>query len=109
MDSDSSWWTGAVRKTSAPTTQIKMSSFRTREVGSGATLSLTLASLKADGGLRINVDGTLSGYGSLAGNLTNAGTLTIITPGYSLSVQGNYTQASTGVLNLEQGPPFGFP
>jgi len=47
--------------------------------------------------------GTIKGNGSIAGSITNNG---IISPGLSpgkLTLNGNYTQASTGILNLEIG------
>ncbi|MBX9791601.1 MAG: PEP-CTERM sorting domain-containing protein [Pirellulales bacterium] len=48
--------------------------------------------------------GSLGGVGNIIGNLTNAG---VLEPGNSpgtLKVQGDYTQPSAGLLNLEIGP-----
>ena len=47
--------------------------------------------------------GSLSGFGTITGNVSNAGQ---VTPGLSpdiLNIVGNYTQASTGELNVEVG------
>jgi len=54
------------------------------------------------GGLTIDSGGTLVATGSIVGNVTNYGTLTVgsgTAPG-SLSITGNYTQDSAAVLNL---------
>ena len=58
----------------------------------------------ADGELRVNAQGLLSGSGTIIGNVLNAaGT---VAPGNSpgiLSVTGNYTQSSAGTLQIELG------
>jgi autotransporter-associated beta strand protein/T5SS/PEP-CTERM-associated repeat protein len=49
----------------------------------------------------VELGGLLGGNGTLLGNLFNAGT---VSPGHSpghISVDGNYTQASTGLLKIE--------
>ena len=68
---------------------------------SGATL--TIPTGKIVGPLSITSSGTLNGIGTIAGNLTNAAT---VAPGNSpgiITVNGNYSQTSTGDLNIEIG------
>jgi autotransporter-associated beta strand protein len=52
----------------------------------------------------VNPNGILSGHGTIVGNVTNNGT---VAPGGTigtLTIQGNYTQTSTGVLQIEITP-----
>lgn len=69
----------------------------------GDTLGST-ASLA--GSVNVAAAGILTGFGSVTGSVTNAG---IIAPGHgatigTLTVGGNYTQASTGTLSIEVTP-----
>jgi filamentous hemagglutinin family protein len=74
----------------------------TLNIAGGTT---TLAAGSVINALAVNVlaGGTLTGAGTLSGTLSNNGT---VSPGGTgaigrLTVQGNYTQGSTGVLNIE--------
>lgn len=72
-------------------------------VQSGATAILGDAGKVA--GVTVDSGGTLSGTGSVVGNLANAGT---VKPGSSigtLNVSGNYTQGSGGKLSIEVASP----
>jgi hypothetical protein len=71
------------------------------DIGAGAFL-------QADGGVVI-LDGSLSGYGSVNGDVFNSGT---VLPGEDgspgiLTINGNYTQTATGTLNLQIDDPNG--
>jgi hypothetical protein len=69
---------------------------------SGATI-LNGATLQAT---NVNINGgDLSGLGSIKANVTNAGTFDVGGSGTTgfLSITGNYTQSSGGVLNIEIG------
>jgi uncharacterized protein with beta-barrel porin domain len=53
----------------------------------------------------VNAGGTLSGHGTVVGNVTNSGG--VVSPGGSigtLTIQGDYTQSSTGTLAIELTP-----
>jgi hypothetical protein len=73
-----------------------------------ASVTLHLASnvtLTATNGTTIRPNGVLSGHGTLAGSVTNEGT---IAPGSSpgaLEINGDFTQASTGMLAIEIASP----
>jgi fibronectin-binding autotransporter adhesin len=61
-------------------------------------------SASVTGDVQVNATGTLRGHGTVAGSIVNGGT---VSPGGSigtLSVGGNYTQASNGVLAVEVSP-----
>lgn len=80
----------------------------------GGTTSLTGGSLIKATAVNVLANGTLAGSGSLelggTGTLTNNGTVSpgsASTPG-RLTVRGNYTQGSTGVLNIKLGASDGF-
>jgi hypothetical protein len=76
-------------------------------VGSGGTLRLTEGGVTATGGLAIASGGRLEVYsGIVTGNLTNAGTISLHdldegNPDAVLSLTGNFTQASTGLLIMD--------
>jgi hypothetical protein len=53
--------------------------------------------------LNISPGETLSGEGSIQANLTNAGTVSPGTSPGTITVDGNYTQESTGTLSIELG------
>ncbi|MCI2811107.1 autotransporter outer membrane beta-barrel domain-containing protein [Eoetvoesiella caeni] len=56
------------------------------------------------GDVQVNTGGTLRGHGSIAGNVNNNG---IVRPGGSigtLTISGNYTQSSSGMLLMEISP-----
>jgi hypothetical protein len=66
------------------------------------------ATLKRSSGSKVDLQaGTFSGSGSITGNFANAGTLIIGGAGTvgALSVSGNYTQTSSGVLDIDLGGP----
>jgi len=56
-----------------------------------------------DAGLADIQSGILSGSGSVLGNVTNSGTVTPGNSPGSLSITGDYTQSSTGILDIEIG------
>jgi filamentous hemagglutinin family protein len=69
----------------------------------GGTTSLVGGSAINAAAVNVLAGGTLAGAGTLSGTLSNNGT---VSPGGTgsigrLTVQGNYTQGSTGVLNIE--------
>jgi filamentous hemagglutinin family protein len=65
--------------------------------------SLVLAGGNISGNLIVN-GGTLGGAGMIAGNVTNnSGALTVGASPGTLTINGNYTQGATGVLNVELG------
>lgn len=74
---------------------------------SGATI-INAGRLQVDGSISSNVTvnaaGTLSGFGSIIGNVSGAGT---VAPGASaaglLTINGDYTQSPTSTLNIELG------
>jgi hypothetical protein len=54
----------------------------------------------------VNIQGgTLSGSGTIAGSLTNAGEVDLGSSPGTLTINGNYTQTAAGALNLEVGGP----
>jgi autotransporter-associated beta strand protein len=59
------------------------------------------------GSVLINVGGTLAGTGTIDANVTNAGTLAVGGAGGTgtLTINGNYTQLSSGALNIGLGDP----
>ncbi|WP_411886374.1 filamentous hemagglutinin N-terminal domain-containing protein [Polaromonas sp. YR568] len=76
----------------------------------GGTTTLTGGSAINAAAVNVLAGGTLSGAGTLTGTLSNNGT---VSPGGTgaigrLTVQGNYTQGSTGVLNIELQAADGF-
>ena len=69
------------------------------EVGDINTPTATLG-----GSVQVDAGGTLRGHGTVAGSVTNSGT---VMPGGSigtLTVGGNYTQASNATLSIEVSP-----
>ena len=98
---------GAYTQT-AGLTRVGLSSYNAElaVVGAAAaqagTIVLTDATLQAGGGLQIASGAALSGYGTVTGNVSNAGSVTVGGNGYaSLRVNGNYTQTSGGALTLD--------
>jgi hypothetical protein len=76
----------------------------------GGTTSLTGGSAINAAAVNVLAGATLSGAGTVSGTLSNNGT---VSPGGTgaigrLTVQGNYTQGSTGVLNIELRDTDGF-
>ena len=80
----------------------------------GGTTSLTGGSTINAAAVNVQAGGTLAGAGTLelggTGTLTNNGIVTLGTAtGYGrVTVRGNYTQGSTGVLNVKLGDSDGF-
>lgn len=74
-------------------------------VGSGATFNLEAA--LTDGAADVTVDdgGTLFGTGTIGDDLINNGTVTFLGAGAgdTLTVTDDYTQGSTGILNIQIG------
>ncbi len=70
----------------------------------GASIGiLTVNSVLSSPSILINPNGILNGTGALVGNLTNSG---LVRPGNSvgtLTVNGNYTQISSGTLSIQVG------
>jgi RHS repeat-associated protein len=72
----------------------------TQNGGSTVLISGTLGAL----GDQINIQGgTLSGTGTVNGNLTNAGEVDLGSIPGTLAIKGNYSQASAGTLTLKVG------
>ncbi|MEM6505040.1 MAG: autotransporter domain-containing protein [Planctomycetota bacterium] len=72
-------------------------------VNNGAIFALESTLTTAGADVTVDAGGTLFGDGSIADNLTNNGTVTFIGPGSgdTLNVGGNYTQGSTGLLQVQ--------
>ncbi len=107
---------GSLRLLNGASLTTSASSFDNRgslTIGSGSTLTvgggyLTAGASVIDGSLITNtvtVDpaGTLSGSGTVTGNVVNNGQVRPGSPLGSLSINGSYTQASTGRLEIEIG------
>jgi hypothetical protein len=78
------------------------------QTGSSSVTSLNGGVLRVAGGNKIDLQaGTFSGLGTVTGSFSNAGTLVIGGAGTVgvLAVSGNYTQTSSGVLDLDLGGP----
>jgi hypothetical protein len=82
-------WTGGV-----------MSGTGATNLAAGSTLTLSGNADKALGEWTLNLAGTLLGSGTIIGNVVNAGQ--IDSTGI-LTIQGNYTQTSQGILNIALG------
>jgi hypothetical protein len=69
------------------------------------TLKLAANTLTAAGGFKIEAKGTLSGAGSVVGNVTNAGQVSPGQPGVvgRITITGDYTQAAGGTLTIKIG------
>jgi parallel beta-helix repeat protein len=68
-------------------------------IGSGASLVSTSATVQADGGLFLDMGGSLSGSGDVLADVTNAGILSVQSGG--LAISGDYTQSSAGELSMQ--------
>jgi hypothetical protein len=85
-------------------------------IGSGGTSSSLVindsvggGSLSTAGGVNVSTGAQLGGDGTIIGNVTNAGTVqpgTTTAPG-AFYIGGNYTQQSTGLLNVRIGAASG--
>lgn len=69
----------------------------------GGTLELAGSTLTVPGGVRIDPQGTLTGSGSIIGNVVNGGE---VDPGGTgaagrINITGDYEQKHTGILNIE--------
>jgi len=85
-------------------------------LGAGAVFSLTAPQLNIGGNIQLypssqlnnssplllGSTGTISGSGSISGDLDNSGT---VSPGGALNIGGNYTEESTGLLNVTISGP----
>jgi hypothetical protein len=56
--------------------------------------------------LSVLAGGTLSGHGTVFGNVVNGGTLTSLYPTGIFTINGNYTQLSSGIYLVGLGGPF---
>jgi autotransporter-associated beta strand protein len=74
-------------------------------VNSGASFNLEGAMTDANADVTVDAGATLFGDGSIGDNLTNNGTVTFVGQGAgdTLNVGGDYTQGSTGTLNIQLG------
>ncbi|MEM9345292.1 MAG: autotransporter domain-containing protein [Planctomycetota bacterium] len=72
-------------------------------VNNGATFALEGSLTTGGADVTVDAGGTLFGDGSINDNLINNGTVTFIGPGSgdTLDVGGNYTQGSTGLLEVQ--------
>ncbi len=72
----------------------------------GATVLSGAARLASTGAVYI-LGGVLSGSGTIAADVINEGELDVGAPGVTgvLTINGNYTQLATGVLNIQIGGP----
>jgi fibronectin-binding autotransporter adhesin len=71
----------------------------TLEVGNAATPSAVLG-----GNVMVDSGATLRGHGTIAGSVSNSGTVYPAASIGILTMAGNYTQTSTGVLKIEVTP-----
>lgn len=74
-------------------------------VGSGATFNLESTLTTASADVTVDAGGTLFGTGTIPDDLINNGTVTFLGPGLldTLTVNGDYTQGSTGLLEIQIG------
>jgi hypothetical protein len=72
---------------------------------SGGVTDLFAGTITAGGGVSIGTNSSFFGLGTINGNLTDAGTLSLGFGGSTgiLTVNGNYTQTSMGALNMKIG------
>jgi hypothetical protein len=109
--------TVVVAQGTVATNNVQLSRIETVRV-TGGTLNvgvnfrvpnLTLAggTLNAPGGLTLDQNATLSGAGTITGNVTNDGRIQPGGPGTTgvLSITGNYTQGANGVLTIAIAGP----
>jgi hypothetical protein len=84
------------------TVRVKSGTF---SLGSGAVQTAGLWSLEGgDVSATLNVQGgTLSGSGIINGNVTNSGTINVGNQPGTLTINGKFTQNSTGVTNVQIG------
>ncbi|MBV8276810.1 MAG: autotransporter domain-containing protein [Verrucomicrobia bacterium] len=66
------------------------------------TLTIQNATLTSSA-VTIGSGGTLTGIGTIAGNVTNSGVLSPGNPFGTLTIRGNYTQTSSGLFRLQIG------
>jgi hypothetical protein len=87
------------------------SSNATLAVGGGITENAGNANLNGgatiEAGINILLGAVFSGYGNLAGDITNAGSMNIVGSMYGSLVMGVFTQTSTGVLTLDLTQGYG--
>jgi uncharacterized protein with beta-barrel porin domain len=67
------------------------------------TLSLGQTATLATPALTIQNGGTLTGIGTIRGNVTNSGVVSPGDPFGTLTIQGNFTQTNSGIFHLEIG------
>src|SRR5260221_130034 len=67
------------------------------------TLSLGQSATLATPALTIENGGTLTGTGTIRGNVTNSGVVSPGNPFGTLTIQGNFTQTNSGIFHLEIG------
>ncbi len=73
------------------------------ENGSNAVIDLGGGTLNPGDTMTLEVDALLIGSGTLPANLVNAGTVSPGNSAGSITIEGNYTQQSTGVLDIQLG------
>jgi hypothetical protein len=73
----------------------------------GGSFALASGILSVASGYTLNQNATLEGQGSIAGNVSADGTVAVGSSGSpgDISITGNYTQTSNGVLSLALGTP----
>jgi autotransporter-associated beta strand protein len=78
-------------------------------VGNGATFNLEGDLTSGAANLTVDDGGTFFGTATIGNNLTNNGLVTLIGPGAgdTITVNGNYVQGATGVLNIQIDNPGG--
>jgi len=74
-------------------------------VNDGATFNLEASLTDASADLTIDDGGTFFGTSTIGRDLINNGTVTLIGPGVddTITVNGDYTQGATGILNIQLG------
>jgi uncharacterized repeat protein (TIGR01451 family) len=92
---------GSVRIGAESTVEVVGGSY-IQSAGSTTLQNGTVAMLSTGGTVNIK-GGTLTGSGTISGNVVNAGTVSPGLPTGVLTIVGNYAQTATGLLNLDIG------
>jgi uncharacterized protein with beta-barrel porin domain len=67
------------------------------------TLTIAQNATLTSSAVTIGTGGTLTGVGTIAGNVTNSGIISPGNPFGTLTIRGNFTQTSTGLFRLQLG------